>query len=108
MATNSLFSFICSKIPRIPLPPIKVRLWDKESIEFNEDKKWIKLSDYWGDLAQLFCLEVHQPIMDFCWNKTKMYSFSMDYSKVREVFYKGSEKFWDGGESEYGSSNNKT
>jgi len=32
--------FLCDIVPSIPLPKIKIRLKDKEDIEFNGDSEW--------------------------------------------------------------------
>ena len=93
---DNLADRICSIIPSIKLPPIRIRLFDQTSVEvFNDGKKWTTLSEWYGDLSSLFCCSVHTPISDFCYRHTKSISCEYDYKKLREKFYTRDKKFWD-------------
>ena len=86
---------VCSFIIPIPLPPIPIRLWDKDSIEFNGGKKWIKLNEWVDNLRGLFCCFVHQNVSNFCWKRIESKFLEIDYDKLRELLYDGDSKFWN-------------
>ena len=95
-ALEWLFDNLCWLIPSISLPSIPIRLWDKESIEFNDDQKWTTLGDWWGDLNQLFHGLIHTPISNYCWRKRTFNRVVVaDYDKLRDIFYEKDRKLWD-------------
>lgn len=92
---NDISDFLCSIIPPIPLPPIPIRLFDKESIEFNDGDKWTTLKDWCGTLRDLVHLFIHTPIIEYCWRKIDGRVIAIDYSEARKVFYDRDKVFWD-------------
>lgn len=92
---ESTADFICSHTPAVPLPPLPIRLWDKNSIEFNEGKKWTKMNEWYGDFGGLMCGYSHNVISRFCWRYTKTHFIKVDYDKLREATYEKDKKFWE-------------
>lgn len=90
-----LFDWICFLIPRIPFPPIPIKLRDLGSIEFNEGKKWTNLHVWWGSLDSWFCGTVHCWISDYCWRRIDCRSIKVDYNELKEATYDKEKKFWD-------------
>jgi len=93
-AIEKIAEFICDNVPPIPLPDIKFRLRDKDSIEFNKSE-WTTLNEWYGDLSQLFHSVIHVPIFDFCQDRIKAKNIKIDYEKLKEMFYEENKKFWD-------------
>ena len=92
---NRSIEFLCDIVPSIPLPKIKIRLKDKEDIEFNGGSKWTTWREWYGDLSQLFHCFVHIPIFDFCQKKIRYKFIEIDYDKAKEIFYEEDKEFWD-------------
>jgi len=93
-AIEKASEFICGIIPPIPLPDIKFRLKDKDSIKFNQSE-WTTVREWYGDLSQLFHSVIHVPIFDFCWDRIISKHVEMDYEKLKEMFYKEDKEFFD-------------
>jgi hypothetical protein len=68
---DNIVEFLCDLTPSIPLPKIKIRLKNREDIEFNEGNKLTTLRDWYGDLRQLFHCFMHMPVFYFCQKKIK-------------------------------------
>jgi len=83
-------------MPSIPLPNVKIRLKNREDIEFNEDSEWTTWREWYGDLSQLFHCSVHMPIFDFCQSRIRCKFIEIDYDKSKEMFYEEDKEFWDG------------
>ena len=94
-AVDRFAEFLCDLVPPIPLPKIKVRLKDRQDIEFNGENEWTTLRDWYGDLNQVFHCFVHLPVFDFCQKRTNCKPMEIDYNKARETFYKEDKEFWD-------------
>ena len=92
---DDVFTFVCDIIPRIPLPPIPMRLFDEDSIEFNDGKKWTTIKSWCGTLRDLFHLFIHDPISEYCWHKTDGRTIAVNYNKARKAFYDKDKIFWD-------------
>ena len=93
-AIERITEFICDIIPPIPLPNIKFRLRDKDSIEFNQSE-WTTFREWYGDLKQLFHGVIHILISDFCWDRIEMKCIEIDYDKLKEMFYEENKEFFD-------------
>jgi len=93
-AIENIAEFICDIIPPIPLPNIKFRLRDKDSIEFNQSE-WTTVREWYGDLSQLFHSVIHMPIFNFCWDRIESKYIEVDYDKLKEMFYKKDKEFFD-------------
>jgi len=94
-AVDRIAEFLCDLIPSIPLPKIKMRLKDREDIEFNGGSNWTTLRDWYGDLSQVFHCFVHMPVFDFCQKRIRCKSIEIGYNRAREMFYEGDKEFWD-------------
>ena len=93
-AIERIAEIICDSMPSIPLPNIRFRLKDKDSIKFNQSE-WTTVREWYGDLSQLFHSVIHIPISDFCWDRIKTRRIEMDYEKVKEIFYAENKEFFD-------------
>jgi len=93
-AIENIAEFICDIIPPIPLPNIKFRLKDKDSIEFNQSE-WTTVKEWYGDLSQLFHGVIHIPIFNFYYDRIKIKHIEMDYDELKEMFYEEDKEFWD-------------
>jgi len=92
---DRIAEFLCDLIPPIPLPKIKMRLKDREDIEFNGGSEWTTLRDWYGHLSQVFHSFVHMPVFDFCQKRIKRKSMETDYNRAKEMFYEGVKELWD-------------
>jgi hypothetical protein len=87
--------FLCDFMPSVPLPKIKMRLKDKEDVEFNGGNELTTLWDWYGDLRQVFHCFVHMPLFDFCQKRIGCKHIEIDYNKAKEMFYEEDKEFWD-------------
>ena len=92
---DRIVEFLCDHIPPISLPKIKMKLKDREDIEFNGGSELTTLREWYGDLNQVFHCFVHMPVFNFCQKRTRCKSIEIGYDKAKEMFYKGDEEFWD-------------
>lgn len=90
---DRIVEFFCDLMPLIFLPKIKMRLKDKEDIEFNGGSEWTTLRDWYGDLRQVFHCFVHMPVFDFCQKRIRRKSIEIDYNRAKEIFYEEDKKF---------------
>ena len=94
-AIERIAEIICDVIPPIPLPNIKFRLKDEDSIEFNQSE-WTTVREWYGDLRSLFHSVIHIPIFNFCRDRIKIKHIEMDYDELKEMFYiKEDKEFFD-------------
>ena len=93
-AIETITEIICDVIPPIPLPNIKFRLKDEESIWHN-GSEWTTINEWYGDLCQLFHGVIHIPISDFCWDRIEIKRIEMDYDELKKMFYAENKKFFD-------------
>ena len=93
-AIERVSEFMCDIIPPIPLPDIKFRLKDKDSIKFNQSE-WTTVREWYGDLSQLFHSVIHMPIFNFCWDRIESKYIEVDYDKLKEMFYEEDKEFFD-------------
>jgi len=94
-ALDRIIEFLCDFIPPVPFPKIKMRLKDREDIEFNGDSEWTTWREWYGDLSQLFHCFVHMPIFDFCQKRIKCKSVEINYDNAKKIFYEEDKEFWD-------------
>lgn len=73
---DSISAFICHWIPRIPLPPIKIK----------RDNEIYKLGEYYGTIGDLFHLYIHMPIFNWCYRKIKETNIRFPYQMLDELF----------------------
>ena len=92
---DRIVEFLCDLIPPISLPKIKMRLKDREDIEFNGGSDWTTLRDWYGDLRQIFHCFVHIPVFHFCRKRIRCKPIEIDYSSAKEMFYEEDKEFWD-------------
>lgn len=92
---DRLVEFLCDLIPSIPLPKIKMKLKDREDIEFNGGDELTTLRDWYGDLSQVFHCFVHLPVFNFCQKRISCKSMEIDYNRARDMFYEEDKGFWD-------------
>ena len=90
-----IFDWICFLIPGIPFPPIPMKLKDSESIEFNDNKKWTNLREWYGDLNSWFCVAIHNRISDYCWKRIDCRDIKVDYNELKKATYDKEKRFWD-------------
>lgn len=93
-AIERIAEFICDNVPPIPLPNIKFRLKDKDSIKWNQSE-WTTVREWYGDLRSLFCSKIHIPILTFCLDRIETKRIEIDHDKLKEMFYKEDKKFFD-------------
>ena len=89
---DDISGFLCNIIPHIPLPPIPIRLFNKDTIEFNDGEKWTTLK---GDLSGLFHIFIHCPILYYCFRKTDGRTIAVGFNKLRKAFYDKDKNFWE-------------
>ena len=94
-ALDRTIEFLCDLIPPLSLPKIKIRLKDREDIEFNGRSEWTTWREWHGDLNQLFHCFVHMPIFDFCQKRIRCKFIEIHYDKAKNIFYEEDKKFWD-------------
>ena len=80
-------------VPPIPLPKTKMKLKDREDIEFNGGSDWTTLRDWYGDLSQVFHCFVHMPVFDSCQKRIRCKSIEIDYSRPKKCFMKRTGNF---------------
>lgn len=90
---DRVVEWICGMIPAIPLPKIKMKL-NKEDAEMvgHNITTW---KEWYGDIQQWFCLNIHMPVMYFCNEKKKTFIISVNYNKLKKVFYEADKEYWD-------------
>lgn len=92
---DRMVEFLCDLVPPVPLPKIKMRLKDREDIEFNEGNERTTLRNWYGDLRQAFHCFVHMPVFNFCQKRIRCKSIEIDYDRAKEMFYEKDKEFWD-------------
>jgi len=91
-ALDTLIERICTLIPSIPLPPIKMKLSEEDAkFSGNEYSTW---NEWYGDTSAWFCAMVHTPIMAFCNRYINFRSVDIDYNKLKEATIKYDEQQW--------------
>lgn len=93
-AIRRLSEFLCDIFPPIPMPNIKIRLKDKDSIELNESE-YTTIKEWHGDFQQLFHIYIHMPIFNFCNDRIETKDIEIDYYKLKKLFYAEDKEFWD-------------
>jgi len=91
---DRIVEFLCEIAPPIRFPSIKLRLKNKEDIEFygSEHTTW---RDWYGDFNQFFHLAIHEPVFRFCQKRINTKCIEIDYNKAKELFYLEDKGFWD-------------
>jgi len=62
---DKIVEFLCEIVPPIRFPNIKLRLKNKEDIDFYGGE-WTTWRDWYGDLSEFFHITVHEPVFKFC------------------------------------------
>ena len=78
---------ICSYIPRIPLPNIKI----------IRDGEETTLKEWYGSTSDLFHIFICSPICEWCFKKTEIKDFQFPYEVLKKSFpksFKGIENFY--------------
>jgi len=91
---DTIVTFICDKIPEIPLPRIPFRL-NEDEMRDNNGNEFTNWREWFGDWSQLFHVFVHMPVFDFCWKHTDSKCIPVPYGKLKKLFYEDDEEWWD-------------
>jgi len=91
---DRIIEFLCEIIPPIKFPNLKLRLKNKEDIEFY-GSEWTTWREWYGDLNEFFHVTVHESIFRFCQRRINYKHIDIDYSEARELFYLEDKDFWD-------------
>lgn len=75
--------WICDKIPRIPLPPITVKISRNEAIKYNDGNENVRLDEYYYDLHHLFHDRVCMKVFNWC--EDRITEFNIDPAKIEQV-----------------------
>lgn len=80
--------WLCSKIPSIPLPNIKIKLkYSDDDIDFTENNDGrTTLKEWYGDTQQLFHLYICSPVFYFVNKHTKSIGIDFPYDFLKEQF----------------------
>lgn len=86
-AIEYIIQTICSYIPRIPLPKIKI----------IRDGEETTLKEWYGSTSDLFHIFICSPIYQWCFKKTEIKNFQFPYEVLKDSFpkdFKWTEDFY--------------
>jgi hypothetical protein len=76
--------FICGYlVPPISLPNWKFKL-KPEDANFGDEQGYTTLREWYGDLDDVFCMHVHNPVLNWCWSKKKELDIASTWEWMEE------------------------
>jgi len=84
---ENIVTWICDKVPYIPLPKLKFRLKERDAWDMTENNDGrTDLNEWFGDTQQLFHVYVCSPVTDFVNKHTKSTVINLPYNFLKERF----------------------
>ncbi len=100
LVSEWLIGWVCHLLHYIPFPPIPIKVSEEDWEHTEDGDGWTTMSDYWGDLGQLFCCKIHNPFMTLVYAKTLTINLELPFDILVEKFPKEYEAYKEGDEPE--------